>query len=152
MSNKAPRSPNPVSSFGPELLNALIEGSKRRLEVKDVTYREAVKFRQRCHQLRHRMRIEGHQLAEIVAKTRLSIVWDKAIVETLYTSKKRVGYPKDPEAKVTLVIEPHDSEFRDALAAAGITIRPITDDGIVPSEASGSDTPAPSIEKLLGDL
>lgn len=147
---KAPRSPTPVSSFGPELLNALIQGSKQRFEIKDVSYREAVKFRMRCHQLRHRMRVENHQLAEVVAKTRIQIVWDTNVIETLY-SKKRVPYPKSADAKVDVIIEPHDSEFRNALAAAGIVVQAVTDDGII-SPTEGRGTPAPSIEKLLGDL
>jgi hypothetical protein len=97
------------------------------------------------------MREENHQLSAVVAKTRISIVWDST-TEVLY-SKKRVAYPKSADARVNIVIEPHDSEFAAALAAAGITIRPITDDGIVPAtEGSGSNTPTPSIEKLLGDL
>lgn len=158
MNTKPPRPPNPIESFGPELFNALIQGSKQRFEIPNIPYREAVKFRQRCHQLRHRMRIDNHTLANVASRTRFSIEWDHSKVHTLFT-KKRVPYPKSADALVTLVIEPHDSEFRDLLKAAGIDITKRIDPNVgtePPSEARGSDTttdtPTPSLDKLLGDL
>lgn len=149
-----PRPPTPIESFGSELFHALIQGSQQRFELPAIPYREAVKFRHRCHQLRHRMRLDGHPLAAVAAKTRLSIEWDHSKIDTLF-NKKRVAYPRDANAPVTLVIEPHDSEFRDALKAAGIDVTRRIDPKIgaePPSEARGSNTPAPSLDKLLGDL
>lgn len=149
------RTPTPIESFGPELFNALIQGSKQRFEISSIPYRDAVKFRHRCHQLRHRMRLDQHPLATVAAKTRISIEWDTNEVETLY-NRRRVPYPKSPDSKVSLIIEPHDSEFRNALKAAGLDV----DHRIDPEagmEAPAIDTsnkegPPPSLDKLLGDL
>jgi hypothetical protein len=151
---KTPRPPNPIESFGSELFNALVQGSKQSFVIPNIRYREAVKFRLRCHQLRNRMRIDNHPLATVVAKTRISIEWDHSKIETLY-NKKRVPYPKSADSPVTLVIEPHDSEFSAALKAAGIDVGRQVDPkvGLAPptaSEASGEGEV--SLDKLLGDL
>lgn len=146
-----PRPPTPIESFGAPVFNALIEGSKRRIEVPDISYRDAVKFRQRCHQLRNRMRETGHTLAAVAAKTKISIQWDHNTIPTLY-SKKKVPYPADSDSRVTLVIEPFDDEFTAALQRAGIdTHRPVTPDGAAPPPAD-TTTPVPSLDTLLGNL
>ena len=44
-----------ISSFGPEIMAALLQGSKRRVDLK-LPYRTAIQFRRRVHELRSRMR------------------------------------------------------------------------------------------------
>ena|SRR5258706_9934156 len=124
---KTPKTPTPIESFGPELLNALIEGSKREIRI-PTTYKAAVKFRQRCHQLRTRMREDKHPMYSTAARTRITILYGKAAgltpVDELQNSKK-VKYPKDPGVPALLVIAPHDSEFTKALEDAGIGVKPL---------------------------
>lgn len=152
MNEKSPRPAAPIESFGAELFNALIQGSQKRFEIPNISYREAVKFRHRCHMLRNRMRIDNHALASVASKTKLTIQWDHSKIETLF-SKKNVAYPKDPDARVTLVIEPFDSEFRDALKAAGIDVSRRVDIGPGGgTEAPPSEEPAPSLDNLLKSL
>lgn len=149
---KGPKPPAPIESFGAELFNALIQGSKTRFEIPEISYRDAVTFRHRCHMLRNRMRIDGHTLANVVARTKISIDWDKSKVETLY-NKRRVAYPKSADAPVTLIIEPFDSQFRDALKAAGIDVhrRVDTSSGEAAPPASDDENP-PTLDSLLKGL
>lgn len=146
-----PRPPAPIESFGSELFNALIQGSKQRVTLPDIPYRDAVTFRHRCHMLRNRMRKDAHPLAKVAARAKFSIEWDKSKIDTLY-NKKKVAYPRDPDAPVTLIIEPFDSKFRDVLKAAGIDVHRRVDSGGAEPPQSGDNTPAPSLDKLLGDL
>lgn len=151
---KEPRPAAPIESFGAELFNALIQGSKERFEIKDISYRDAVKFRQRCHMLRNRMREDNHPLTKVAARTKFRIEWDHSKIETLF-NKKRVAYPKSPDAKVNLIIEPHDNEFRDILKSAGFDIHRRVDpiSGVsAPAVASEDPEPVPSLEKLLKDI
>lgn len=136
---------DPIASFSPQLFSALIKGSKQQYEV-ILPYRQAVRFRIRAHQLRHRMWKERHELYPVVAKTKLSISWDEKKVPT------KVGYnnskkPIDIDAPVTLTIGPRDSEYTAALEAAGITIEaPEPTDSSIGSIGSPSD-----LENILKD-
>lgn len=149
--NEKPRPAAPIESFGAELFNALIQGSKDRFEIKDISYRDAVKFRHRCHMLRNRMREDNHSLTKVAARAKFRIEWDHSQVETLY-NKKRVAYPKSPDAKVNLIIEPHDSEFREVLKAAGLDLHRRVDFDGTPSPLPDTAEPTPSLEKLLKDI
>lgn len=111
------RSPTPVESFGPELLAALIAGSKSKFEIA-LPYSTAVKFRQRIYQLRFAMRMANHPQSSMVSRTRIQITWPEG-TETKSNIKK-VHWPKDPETPCKLIISPYDSEFADALGKAGI--------------------------------
>lgn len=138
------RTPRPVESFGAEVMQALIEGSKKRI-VLTLPYRKAVFFRQRVNQLRVAMRDmkPPHSLYKVVSTTSLSIEWD-ANTETK-KNVKNVRRPASMDAPVRLIISPADSEFGDALRKAGVTIKPLTEDPIVvppPIE----HTPSPKAE------
>lgn len=137
----------PIESFGAPLFNALVQGAQKRYEIPNVSYRDAVTFRHRCHMLRNRMREENHPLANIVSKTKISITWDHEKVATRF-NKKKVAYPVSADSKVTLVIEPFDDQFAEALKRAGIdTHRPVTTTGIEPPPADG--TPTPTLDDLM---
>jgi hypothetical protein len=152
MNQISPRPAAPIESFGPELFNALIQGSQKQFKISDIPYREAVKFRHRCHMLRNRLRVDNHPMASVAAKTKISIQWDHSKVETLF-NKKRVAYPKSPDAKVTLIIEPFDSEFRDALKAAGIDVhRRVDSSGTEAPPAGGAEASVPSLDNLLKEI
>ena len=111
-----PRHKPPIESFGAELFNALIEGSKRKISIQ-TTYRNAIVLRLRVHRLRHRMQEENHPLYPIAAKTKISIIWppDTEVI----TTSKHIKYPKSSSAPVTLTFAPHDSEFADLLKSRG---------------------------------
>lgn len=138
----SPRKP-PIESFGPELFNTLIEGSKRKIEV-ETTYTIAVKFRLRIHQLRNRMREESHPLYRVAAKTKLSIQWDEIAVNTV-RGRRGLKYPSDRRSLVKLIIEPHDNEFSELLKAQGVDVKaPIDSLLITPQE--------PNVQHDLEDM
>lgn len=126
----APKSP--IESFGPELLNTLIAGSKQRFEI-SCKWSIAVRLRLRIHQLRTQMRRMKHELYPIVAKTKVSITWDEKAVET-YTGARGLKYPKSKEAPVKVIIAPHDDDFAELLKSAGIDAK---------RDVSGLLTPKP---------
>lgn len=123
-----PRPAKSVESFGPEIFEALIEGSKRAITL-ELPYKKAIAFRQRANMLRAAMRETQHEKYKVVAQTTLRVIWGK-----------EAGYAETPEAKNTqnvrfpvnktvpakLVISPADSEFGDALRAAGVDIKPLS--------------------------
>lgn len=145
-----PRTKMPIESFGPELFNALIEGSKRKVEL-NTDYKTAVKLRMRIHQLRARMREESHPLYPIAAKAHLTISWPDSI-ETL-TSYKKIHHPKNPKSPVTLTISPHDSEYGDIFKDAGIDVLPIDHNLFTDTVSPNGDTDSPpTLEDLLKDF
>lgn len=113
-----------VSSFGPEIMQALLRGAKERFEV-PLTYRMAVQFSQRINRLRRAMREEAHPQYGLVAKTKITIVWGKRAgypeVEEK-ASSQNVKTPRDIDSPAKLIIQPHDKEFSAALIAAGIRV------------------------------
>lgn len=119
-----------LTTFGPEILNALIEGSRREVII-ELPYAEAVVLRQRMHQLRARMREDKHPLSDIVSAARVTMRWSPDIATS--TSRKGVRYPTDNQSLIELVIRPQDSTFRKALEKAGITVEQEPDLGIVPT-------------------
>lgn len=121
MTTKPPPKPRiyPIEAFGPELLAALIRGSKERLEIPFPQYRLAFPFTRRLSQLRSQMRLQSHPLANVVARCKITIIWppDTATI----VSEKRVHRPRDSASPCTVVLLPRDSEFSDVLKRAGIT-------------------------------
>lgn len=95
---KPKKSKAPVSSFGPELQSALRSGSNKRLELSFESPALAVRFAARINQLRSAMRAEGHPDADRLYRAGVYL----------------------PKGTCTVVIMPKDSEFRDALKAAGV--------------------------------
>lgn len=141
---RATRMPKPVSSFGPEILQALIEGSKREI-VLPLPYRKAVFFRQRVNALRAEMRRQNHELLGVVSQTTVRILWGEDAGLPPVPEKKsstNVRHPTDKNVKVHLIISPADKEFSEALKAAGVEVKPIAPD-TVPN--TGSTEPVEDI-------
>lgn len=135
---------DPIDSFGPELFNALREGSHRRVAM-DLPYRDAVKLRTRIHRLRAKMGEQGHTLYGLMMKAELRIEIPKG---TPTKSRYRnIQTPIDPGALVTLVIAPRDSDFAEAIRKAGVTVQPLTTDDTGDTPTTPSD-----LETLLKDL
>lgn len=137
-----------IESFGPELLAALVKGSREPVTVK-VPYRTAIALTQRLNKLRYIMQHKGHSLYSIVARVKITTAWgERAGLPPAdeVRSRKNVARPVDPEAPSVLTLSPHDSEFTDALRAAGVAPVELRDDPI--EEIS----PTPTIEDLLANL
>lgn len=122
-----PRNPTrrfPIASFGPELFNALVTGSRRKIEIELQTFRQGVKFQQRIQMLRKAMREENHPLSTVVTRARCSLIYGEAAgypkcEET--TTQRGNKFPVDRNVRCKIVIAPQDSEFREAVLGAGIT-------------------------------
>lgn len=122
------RAPKSVESFGPEIFEALIEGSKREI-VLELPYKKAVSFRQRANMLRAAMREIGHEKYKVVAQTTLRIMWGKEAGYEDVPEKKNTQNVRSPVVKSTpakLIISPADSEFGEALKKAGVEIKPLS--------------------------
>lgn len=122
------RPAKPIDSFGPEIFQALVEGSKREITV-DLPYRQAVAFRQRANQLRAEMRRQGHEMYKVVSGTTLRVVWGEeaglAPVKQRKTSKN-VSFPESKNAPAKLIISPADKQFGEALRKAGVSLEPLS--------------------------
>jgi hypothetical protein len=129
---RATRAPKPVESFGPEVLQALIEGSKREI-VLELPYRKAVFFRQRVNALRAEMRRQNHEMYKIVSQATVRILWG-ADAELPDVPERRsltnVRFPMNKNIPAKLVITPADKEFGEALKRAGVEVKPLTPDPI----------------------
>lgn len=119
-----PRTKLPIESFGPEIMTALIAGATRVVEL-PMAYGTAVRFRRRVHQLRARMREEGHPQRTLVERTRVSIVWGKeaGLAEPeLRRTDHSQKVPVDKQTPCKVVLKPYDEEFNAALKAANINV------------------------------
>jgi hypothetical protein len=119
----SPKTKFPIESFGPELMQALLEGGRRRLVIKfeegnRIGWRRAHKFRQRIHMLRQRMRQEGHPDYMLATRARASLFWGPRAVEEGAPAHWKEDH--NGHLGAWLVIKPQDSEFADALAKSGI--------------------------------
>lgn len=142
------RTPPSVSNFGPEIMHALIEGSKRRLEI-PLSWRKCVAFRQRVNQLRAAMRAENHQFVRVVALTKVTIEWPPD------TATKRapngVRFPTNAETICKLIIAPADQDFALALAKVGLEV-PKLDAPPVNTGPVADDADTESVEDMLQRL
>jgi hypothetical protein len=135
---RATRLPKPVESFGPEILQALIDGSKREITV-ELPYRRAVLFRSRVNSLRAAMRQTKHELYPVVSQATVRILWGEDAGMTPVVEKKsstNVRFPANKNTIVKLVITPADAEFGDALKKAGVEVKPLSPDP-VPNTGTG---------------
>lgn len=117
-----PRNPE---SFGPELLAALIEGSRRPLELELPSYSIAVSLRMRLHQLRTAMDRTKHPMAALVQKAKISLLYGAAAGYPIVPEERRsngIRFPTDVTVPCKLIISPRDSEFSSALAKAGVIV------------------------------
>lgn len=135
------RPPKPVESFGPELLRALLEGAKRKVEVK-LPHNKAVHLRQRINALRTSMRRSNHVQYPLVSQCRVTISWPPETPTV--QSSRGVRWPKDPYAEVVVTIAPNDSEFRDVLASAGVVVDP--------GDILTSHTPSSAEDDILAEF
>lgn len=115
----------PLVSFGPEIFNALVEGSRREITISLPTYRLAIHFQQRIHMLRKALRESRHELSAVVQRARTSVVWgeragQKAVEET--SNSRGVRRPVDPETPCKVIIRPQDAQFAAAIKAAGVHV------------------------------
>lgn len=98
------KSSAPVSSFGPELLAALLRGGQSELRIDCPTFQIAFALRQRFYSLRKAMKAEGHEQLAIA-------------------SRACIPLPQElPNKTAVLVIRPHDDEFSSLLRSAGVTV------------------------------
>lgn len=103
---------SPVSSFGPELMELLIQGSQKRLEIPCDSMAQMKFLQMRIHALRGAMNKENHPNYQMATKARTSCTWD----HTKFPGR----FPKDA-TNCVLVVAPNDSQFAGILERAGIT-------------------------------
>lgn len=145
---RAARTPKPVESFGPELFQALIEGSKKEI-VLELPYRKAVHFRQRINSLRSAMQRQNHVMYTAVSQATVHVLWGEdagfnAVPETKSSTNVRFPVNKNTPAKLT--ITPADSELAAALKKAGVEVRPLSPD---PVPNTGTPDAEPDILETL---
>lgn len=109
-----PRNP-PLESFGPELRTVLIEGSRRELRLPFPDVASARFFQVRCNSYRTALRDRNHPDYPLTVKARVSVLHDKRLERMAGD-----GIPKPPAALV--IVKPQDSDFRDILQNAGLTL------------------------------
>jgi hypothetical protein len=97
---------------------ALLEGARKGVSLQ-LSFRDAVRFRQRLYQLRNSMRLESHPEYRIVSRVKVTITWPED-ANTIRTSKD-VHFPSDRKTICRVDVKPLDSEFDAALATVGIT-------------------------------
>jgi len=141
------RKPPALSSFAPEILATLIEGSRRTIEL-EMPYSEAVVMRMRLHSLRARMRLDGHALLDIVQGAKVTISW--SLDTKVRESTRGVRYPAEPGTVVKLIIAPQDLKFTEAIRKAGIAVEPPPAIAAIADVDPSGITPEDVIEDFLG--
>ena len=111
-----PKLSRPVESFGPELLAALLKGATEEFFV-PMTWRQAIRFRQRVHSMRTVMRETGHPKFALCSKVSIGIELPPG---TQTVKSGRHSVPIDKGVQVQLRLYPNDSEFGPLRAAAGV--------------------------------
>lgn len=112
------KKPRLVESFGPELMKTLLEGAKKKVEIR-LPYRDAVRLRLRLNQLRVAMRTHNHPHKNMVEQVNLRITYDD---DTPLESTNYGMVPVNRLAISTLIAEPADSEFSKILREAGMIV------------------------------
>lgn len=130
----------PLESFGPELLVLLLKAGLSRQELFLPSYNKAVQLKQRLNALRAEMRRRNHDQYRVAARAKLTIRWGKDAQNESerYKDKFQQVEGKWPEEKrnrngsrrpipgdstpVLFILEPHDSQFKDILNEAGISV------------------------------
>lgn len=152
---KTPPRKFPVVSFGPELLAAVIRGSREKIDIRLPSYKKAVRLQQRIAMLRKAMREEHHPLAEVATRARCSVIWGAEggfKPEETSANQKGAKFPVDRDCPALLRIWPQDSEFRKAFNAAGISDSDIEADDPLKGLFSELDSPPrPSLPARQAD-
>src|SRR6266404_2736573 len=120
------KSTPPVSSFGPELLAALLRGGQQELRIPVPNFQTAFALRQRFYALRKSMKAESHpQLA--------------------MAQRACIPLPQEQHDKTALlIIRPHDDEFANILRAAGVQAEELNINPLVEIEEPVEGAPPPS--------
>lgn len=113
--------PRNLSGESALLIAALIKAATERLEVPFANHGTAVRFAQRLHNIRKRMRKELHPSANLV---------ERVVVRR----------PVETPTGFTVVLEPRESDFQNELALAGITF-----DSIITDEAGLDMSTGPGV-------
>jgi len=122
----------PASSFGAELQATLREGANKELRLKFDSEALATRFMHRLNALRAAMKREDHP------------DWQQ-----LY----RCGVHKDINDKKILILAPRDSEFRQALQDAGVSLTaPVPDATEYHVKTPSIDSPNDPAEDFLATL
>lgn len=95
----------PVSSFGHQLLAALLKGARERVEIPCPNQRTMKWLQLRIQTLRGAMERERHPQYELVTRARTSRTWNKEAGENV---------------DCVLVIQPQDLQFASLIEKAGI--------------------------------
>lgn len=141
------KAPRPVESFGPELLTALLKGATQEVSV-PMTWKQAIRFRQRVHSMREAMRRTSHPKYELCSRVAITIELPLG-TPTEVSGRHRI--PTDRNIGVRVILSPNDSQFGPLLAAAGIrTPEEIaaTTESVVPQAEPTLDT----LEAMFGDI
>lgn len=105
----------PVSSFGPELMELLIRGSKEEVRVPCESMKQMKFLQMRIQMLRGAMAREKHAQYPLATRARTTVTWNTE----KHPSRKGKQFPMDAEDCV-LIIRPNDSQFAEILEKAGI--------------------------------
>jgi hypothetical protein len=114
---------NPLESFGPEIKEALLKGSRERFILPFPSSARATAFQRRCNGLRAALRRREHPDYKAVARCRVSVyrrtnhVADR---DDFLSIEREAGI----EAPAYVVCSPHDADFREVLEKAGIKFTP----------------------------
>lgn len=124
------KSRTPVSSFGPELLAALREGSSAEV-IFDLPSKElATRFKARLNALRAAMRKEDHPLAAQVMRA-------------------GIRSPSDNACRV--ILAPRDSEFASALKRASVEVDLFLPRAQTPLPGTSPDPASDFLSTIIGE-
>jgi hypothetical protein len=126
------KSSPPVSSFGPELLAALLRGGEKPLEVRLPSFETAFALRQRFYALRKSMKVENHHQTSIAYRCSIALP------------------SRQSDGSAILTLRPKDAEFSSALRSAGIDL-PTLDSSPL-NEIEESTMPESVLKSILADL
>lgn len=139
----------PVDSFGPELMAALVKGSREIITIPCPDAATLLFLQQRIHMLRGAMGREKHPNYTLVQRARTSRMWDEP-------DGKRVAKPTKAATNFRLIIQPNDHQFADLIKQAGVDVdegamRDVLEDKSpsTPSDPSLNTDAAPSEPQTL---
>lgn len=132
----APKTKFPIEAFGPQLMSALVAGGTRRVVIRMPNRAMAKRFQLRINMLRQRMRQENHPDYMIATRSRCSVFWGtRAISEGGDTTWR---HDTDGLLGALVVLQPHDIEFNEVLAASGVHVN-----GVEAQSPKGSEAQSP---------
>lgn len=105
----------PVASFGPELMAALVKGSREEITIPCPDAKTLLFLQNRIHMLRGAMGREKHPNYGLVQRARTSRMWDEP-------DGKRVAKPTKSASNFRLIIRPNDQQFASMIKAAGVVV------------------------------